>query len=116
LQRPCGESGSLDWRQQDPNRLIARWLDGPEQIYHAAANYLATDALAVARTPSGHPEGYIEAFAVLYREFANALLAARRGDLNPLPATLPGIEAGVRGMRFIDRAIESNNRGCWVDF
>jgi predicted dehydrogenase len=114
--RIYGELGSLDWRQQDPNRLIVRWLDKPEEIHHAAAGYLGSDALAVTRVPSGHPEGYLEAFAVLYREFADALIAWKQGSANPLPATLPGIEAGVRGMKFIDRVIESNGKQGWVDF
>jgi predicted dehydrogenase len=114
--RIYGETGSIDWRQQDPNRLIVKRLDGPEEIHHAAAPYLSADARAVVRVPSGHPEGYLEAFAVLYREFADALIAFKQGDKNPLPATLPGIEAGVRGMRFIERVIESNRTESWVEF
>jgi predicted dehydrogenase len=114
--RIYGETGSIDWRQQDPNRLIFKSLDGPEEIHHAAAPYLSKDALAVARVPPGHPEGYLEAFAVLYLEFADALVAWQHGEANPLPATLPGIEAGVRGMRFIERVIESNNKESWVEF
>jgi predicted dehydrogenase len=114
--RIYGEEGSLEWRQQDPNRLIVNWLDRPEEIHHASMGYLSSDARAVARTPAGHPEGYLEAFAVLYREFAHALIAWREGMAKPLPATLPGIEAGVRGMRFIERAIESNRREGWVEF
>ncbi len=114
--RIYGESASLDWRQQDPTRLIVRRLDGPEEIHHAAAPYLSADALATARIPAGHPEGYLEAFATLYREFATALIAWKEGKANPLPATLPGIEAGVRGMRFIERTIESNRREGWVEF
>ncbi len=114
--RIYGETGSLHWRQQDPNRLIVKWQDGPEEIRHAAASYLGSDALAVARTPPGHPEGYLEAFAVLYREFADGLIAWKQGKANALPATLPGIEAGVRGMRFIDRVIESNVKEGWVEF
>jgi len=114
--RIFGEKGSLAWRQQDPNRLIVKWLDRPEEIHHAAMNYLSTDARAVARVPAGHPEGYLEAFAVLYREFADVLVAWKQGQASPLPATLPGIEAGVRGMRFIARAIESDRREGWMDF
>ncbi len=114
--RIYGEEGSLEWRQQDPNRLIVKWLDKPEEIHHAAAGYLGGDALAAARVPSGHPEGYLEAFAILYREFADALIAWKAGQANPLPATLPGIEAGVRGMRFIERVIESNRKEGWVEF
>ena len=68
------------------------------------------------RLPGGHPEGYIEAFAVLYREFADGLVAWRNDKSNSLPAALPGIEAGVRGMRFIERAIESSRIESWVEF
>jgi predicted dehydrogenase len=114
--RIYGETGSVEWRQQDPNRLVVKWLEGPEEIHHAAANYLGRDALAVARVPAGHPEGYLEAFAVLYREFADALVEWKKGNPQPLPATLPGIEAGVRGMRFIERVIESNRIEGWVNF
>ena len=114
--RIYGETGSIHWRQQDPNCLTVKWLDGPEEIHHAASSYLGKDALSVARTPAGHPEGYLEAFAVLYREFADGLMAWKEGKIDPLPATLPGIEAGVRGMRFIDRVIESNCKEGWVEF
>jgi predicted dehydrogenase len=114
--RIYGENGSLEWRQQDPNRVIVKWLDGPEEIHHAAAPYLSADARAVARVPPGHPEGYLEAFAVLYREFADALAAWKQGARDPAPATLPGIEAGVRGMRFIERVIASSRSEAWVEF
>jgi len=116
LLRIYGEEGSLEWRQQDPNRLMVKWLDRPNETYHAAASYLGSDAAAVARTPAGHPEGYLEAFAVLYREFADALVAWKQGSKDPLPATLPGIRAGVRGMRFIERAIESSRKQGWVEY
>ncbi|MDE3189125.1 MAG: Gfo/Idh/MocA family oxidoreductase [Acidobacteriota bacterium] len=114
--RIYGEAGSLDWRQEDPNRLRLKWLDGPEEIRHAAGRYLSDDARAVTRLPGGHPEGYIEAFAVLYREFADALTAWKGGSEASLPETLPGIVAGVRGMRFIDRAIQSSRSRSWVEF
>jgi predicted dehydrogenase len=114
--RVYGEAGSLDWQQEDPNRLRIKWLDGPEEIRHAAGHYLGHDARAVARLPIGHPEGYLEAFAVLYREFADGLTAWQQEQPNPMPKTLPGITAGVRGMRFIDRAIESSHSKGWIDF
>lgn len=116
LLRIYGEKGSVEWQQQDPNRLIVKWLDKPEEIHHASMGYVGADARAVSRTPAGHPEGYLEAFAVLYREFADALIGWKHGDKNPLPVTLPGIEAGVRGMRFIQRVIESNRKEGWVEF
>jgi predicted dehydrogenase len=114
--RVYGEHGSLDWRQQDPSRLTVRWSDKPEETYHAAAPYLGKSAKAAFRLPPGHPEGVIEAFAVLYREFADALIERQRHKDAPLPATLPGIRAAVRGMRFIERAIESDKRQSWVIF
>ena len=114
--RVYGEDASLDWKQEDPNRLRIKRVDGPEEIRHAAGGYLSADARAVTRLPGGHPEGYLEAFAVLYREFADALIAWRENPLHELPATLPGIRAGVRGMRFIDRAIESSRSGSWIAF
>ncbi|HEY1902698.1 MAG TPA: Gfo/Idh/MocA family oxidoreductase [Terracidiphilus sp.] len=114
--RVYGEKGSIDWKQEDPNRLRVKWLHGPEEIRHAAGGYLSLDARAVTRLPGGHPEGYIEAFAVLYREFAEGVTAWKFGKGNALPETLPGITAGVRGMRFIERAIESSRRESWVEF
>jgi predicted dehydrogenase len=114
--RVYGEKGSLDWRQEDPNRLGVKWLDGPEEIRHAAGSYLSNDARAVTRLPGGHPEGYLEAFAVLYREFADVLIVWQQRGKSEIPQTLPGIEAGVRGMRFIDRAIDSSKRESWVEF
>jgi len=114
--RVYGDKGSIDWQQQDPNRLRVKWQDGPEEIRHASGGYLSADARAVTRLPGGHPEGYIEAFAVLYREFADTLNGWRKGESNAMPPTLPGIEAGVRGMRFIERAIESNKAESWVEF
>lgn len=114
--RVYGEKASLHWAQEDPNYLHIKRLDGPEEIRHAAGGYLTGDARAVTRLPGGHPEGYLEAFAVLYREFADALEAWRGNKSATLPATLPGIRAGVRGMRFIERAIESNKTGIWVEF
>jgi predicted dehydrogenase len=86
------------------------------QVAAGEGNGLSEDARVVTRLPGGHPEGFIEAFAVLYREFADGLIAWRRGEANPLPATLPGIVAGVRGMRFIERAIQSSKDERWVEF
>lgn len=114
--RVYGEGGSLEWHQEDPNRLLVKWLDGPEEIRHASGAYLGDSARAVTRLPGGHPEGYLEAFAVLYSEFADALMTGQKTGKVELPETLPGITAGVRGMRFIDRAIASSESRSWIDF
>jgi predicted dehydrogenase len=113
--RIYGEKASLHWEQENPNVLLVRRNTGPDETRHAAMHYLSADARAVSRLPGGHPEGYLEAFAVLYREFAD-WLEAWRANKAAAPPTLPGIRAGVRGMRFIDRAIESNKTGQWVNF
>ena len=114
--RVYGEKGSIEWHQEDPNRLRVKWEGGPEEVRYAAGGYLSPGARAVTRLPGGHPEGYVEAFAVLYREFAEGLTAFKDGKPNPMPETLPGIVAGVRGMRFIERAIESSRTESWVEF
>jgi len=114
--RVYGEKGSIDWRQEDPNRLRVKSMDGPEEIRHTAGGYLSEASRSVTRLPGGHPEGFIEAFAVLYREFADGIVAWKQGITDPLPLTLPGIVAAVRGMRFIERAIESSGKECWVEF
>jgi predicted dehydrogenase len=114
--RVYGERASLHWAQEDPNCLHIKSANGPEEIRHAAGSYLSADARAVTRLPGGHPEGYLEAFAVLYREFAGWLEAWQADKSAKAPATLPGIRAGVRGMRFIERAIASNTSGEWVEF
>jgi len=114
--RVYGEKASLHWEQETPNTLAIRRNSGPDETRHAGMQYLANDARAVMRLPGGHPEGYIEAFAVLYREFADWVTAWKAGGEHQAPATLPGIRAGVRGMRFIERAIESNKVGGWVEF
>jgi predicted dehydrogenase len=114
--RVYGEAGSLDWKQEDPNRLRLKWQHGPEEIRHTGGSYLGHSARTATRLPGGHPEGYLEAFAVLYSEFADGIEAWKAGQSAPLPSTLPGIAAGVRGMRFIDRAIESSQRKSWIEF
>jgi predicted dehydrogenase len=107
--RVYGELGGLEWAQQEPNTLLVKWLDKPTQIYRAAAGYLSSFALHNTRTPPGHPEGYLEAFANLYRSFALTLIARLEGTTPSKEALdFPGVEEGVRGMAFIDNLIKSN--------
>lgn len=108
--RVYGEKGGLIWKQEVPNTLTLHTLDGRTETIHAGGPQLGPDAAARTRTPTGHPEGYLEAFANIYRDFAARL----RGEPSPL---LPGIEDALRGMTFIDTAVNaSRDRSGWVQF
>lgn len=106
--RVYGEKGGIEWAQHEPNTLIVRWLEQPTQILRAGTPFLSPIALANCRTPGGHPEGYLEAFANIYRNFA-LTLSARIDGTQPKPEHLdfPGIEDGIRGMAFIDNVVAS---------
>jgi predicted dehydrogenase len=113
-----GEKGSLEWHQEEPNTLKVKWLDAPTQLYRAGQGYLTPAAQFNARTPSGHPEGYLEAFANIYRNFALTLKAKQEGTA-PTPEMLdfPGVEEGVRGMAFIENVVASGlSNQKWFDF
>lgn len=107
--RLYGEKGGLEWAQQEPNTLLIKWLDQPTQIYRAGQPWLSSYAKQNTRTPGGHPEGYLEAFANLYRNFALTLSAKLEGrQPTPEEKDFPTVEEGVRGMAFIDNVIRSN--------
>lgn len=106
--RVYGEKGGLEWSQMEPNTLVLRWLDQPAEIVRAAGPGLDPLTTARLRTPSGHPEGYIEAFANLYRSFGRAV---RTGAAPPLPGEadwFPGITDGLRTMSFVEAMIENS--------
>lgn len=107
--RVYGEKGGLEWHQMYPNDLKVRWLDKPEELLRTGVGDLYPAAQSAARIPAGHPEGYLEAFANIYRNFAHCLRARLSGQ-KPDPAyeDFPTVEDGVRGMKFIDRVIESS--------
>jgi len=109
--RVYGEKGGLDWCQEDPNRLIISSLDGSTKVLHGASNSAALSDVskAVFRLPLGHPEGYIEAFANIYRDFAGAVLAGDEAALRR--SAVPTIEEGVRGMAFVDAVVRSSHAG-----
>lgn len=115
--RIYGENGGLEWNQQEPNTLIVKWLDEPTQIYRAGGNAaISSEARAFCRTPVGHPEGYLEAFANLYRSFASAWRAARNGVENE-GTDFPSVADGVRGMAFLDNVLRSNaSTEKWTPF
>lgn len=105
--RVYGELGGLEWSHEDPSVLTVNWRDAPTQILHAAAGYLSAPARSASRIPTGHPEGFIEAFANLYRDMADAIVGGA-------PSCVPGIDDGVRGMAFVTRAVEASGAG-WTD-
>jgi predicted dehydrogenase len=116
--RIYGENGGLEWHQMEPNTLLVKWLDQPTQVYRAGMGYLGNYAKFNTRTPGGHPEGYLEAFGNLYRDFAITLAARIDGTTPPAEALdFPSAEDGVRGMAFIDNLIRSNESNeKWTSF
>ncbi|EDM35645.1 oxidoreductase-dehydrogenase [Pedobacter sp. BAL39] len=113
-----GEKGGLEWHQMEPNTLILKWLDQPAQIYRTGNPYLSDIAKHNTRVPGGHPEGYLEAFGNIYRNFALTISALRKGE-QPTEAMLdfPRVEDGVRGMAFIDSVVASSQSDLkWYDF
>lgn len=116
--RVYGEKGGLEWKHEEANSLLVKWLDKPSEIYRAGTGYLDSFASHNCRTPAGHPEGYLEAFANHYRNFSFCLIAGLNGE-TPKPEWLdfPSIEEGIRGMMFIDKVIESGKSDKkWIDF
>ena len=113
-----GEKGGLEWDQMEPNSLIIKWLDAPMQVYRTGNSYLSNFAMENTRTPSGHPEGYLEAFANLYKNFALTLSSLSEGK-EPTATMLdfPSVDDGVRGMAFIENVIASGKSDQkWFDF
>jgi predicted dehydrogenase len=110
--RVYGDKGGVEWYQHEPNTLLVKWLDKPTQIYRAGGNnghYLYPLALHNCRTPAGHPEGYLEAFANIYRNFA-LTLGCKIDGTQPTAEMLdfPSVEDGIRGMAFIDNVVASS--------
>ena len=109
-----GDKGSLEWHQENPNKLITHSLNKPVKIFTPNGNDLYPEALHVSRIPAGHPEGYLEAFATIYKNFATHLLAFLNGEtIDNLD--YPNVHDGVRGMQFIYAAVESDkNNAAWT--
>ncbi len=116
--RVYGEKGGLEWRQMEPNTLMVKWLDKPTQVYRTGVGNLYPETQAHTRIPAGHPEGYLEAFANIYRNFARCVRAREQGQVpDPLFSDFPTVQDGVRGMLFIDRVIESGkSHQKWLKF
>ena len=104
-----GEKGGLEWQQQEPNTLLVKWYDKPTEIYRAGQGYLTSIAKNNCRTPGGHPEGYLEAFANIYKNFALTLSAKiNNKEVDKNLIEFPSVEDGIRGMAFIDNVVKSN--------
>ncbi|MBN2480454.1 MAG: Gfo/Idh/MocA family oxidoreductase [Bacteroidales bacterium] len=117
--RIYGEKGGMKWSQMEPNTLIVRWIDRPAEIIRTGQSYMSDIAKHNTRTPGGHPEGYIEAFANIYRNFSLTVRAKMNGSaIKPEWLDFPGVDDGIRGMQFIDVVVESgnNNSQKWFKF
>ncbi|MEY3322418.1 MAG: hypothetical protein RLZZ417_2001 [Bacteroidota bacterium] len=111
--RVYGEKGGLAWRQMEPNTLTVIYQDKPSTIYRTGWAGLEREAIAHTRIPAGHPEGYLEAFANIYRNVAFCIQARLTGeDVDPLYTDFPSVEDGLRGMNFVEKVVSSN--GQWV--
>jgi len=116
--RLYGEHGGIEWAQMEPNTLLVKWLDKPTEVYRAGQPYLSSFAKHNIRTPGGHPEGYLEAFGNIYRNFAQSLMCRMEGK-EPTAEMLdyPRVEEGVRGMAFIDNVVASaQSDKKWTEF
>ncbi|MDT8401004.1 MAG: Gfo/Idh/MocA family oxidoreductase [Bacteroidales bacterium] len=113
--RIYGTKGSLGWKQMEPNSLVVRWKDRPMQIYRTGTGFEAMGHIAGIHTrlPAGHPEGFIEAFANLYRNFAMHLQSYKKGEKHNPDYDYPGIEDGVRGMQFLEAVVRSSRDEKW---
>ena len=111
-----GEKGGMEWNQQEPNTLLVKWLNKPAEIFRAGSGYLSSVAKNNCRTPGGHPEGYLEAFANIYKNFA-LTLSARINNINlENDIDYPTVEDGIRGMAFIENVVKSNHsKEKWME-
>ena len=115
--RVWGELGGIEWKHSKPNTLIHKLNGKPNQILRAGVDnsYLSEFALSHCRTPSGHPEGFIEAFANIYRNFSYAVNNYKNSIEHDPIFDFPTVEDGYRGMKFIDAVIESSKSSKWIN-
>ena len=116
--RVYGEKGGLEWNHTDANTLLVKWLDKPTEIYRTGGAYNSNFAAHNTRVPAGHPEGFLEAFANLYRNFALTISAKMNNEI-PREEWLdfPGVEEGIRGMAFVENVVASSeSEEKWRDF
>jgi predicted dehydrogenase len=112
--RVYGSKAGLEWHQQEPNTLVFKPQGKPWELLRTGLGYMGDEAKAATRVPPGHPEGYLEAFANIYRFAIADMRRAARGEA--LQGGYPGVRDGLRGMRFLTRAVESARKGAaWVE-
>jgi predicted dehydrogenase len=112
-----GTKGSLEWHQEEPNKMIVRKNGEPHKIYtRAGGPYLGAASGAATRIPAGHPEGYLEAFGNIYAAAFDAMCLRASGQKFETSNTIyPNVHDGIDGMNFIERCVESSAKGCtWV--
>lgn len=116
--RIYGELGGIEWHQQEPNSLLVKWYDKPMETLRAGSGYLSDIGRHNCRTPGGHPEGYLEAFANIYRNFSLTLAARINGTtVNADVVEFPSVKEGIRGMAFIENVVKSNESSeKWVKY
>lgn len=116
--RIYGTKAGLQWFQMEPNSLYVKWLDKPMEVLRTGVGPLYPAAQAHARIPAGHPEGYLEAFANIYRNFAYCLQARIAGEeVDEVYKDFPTVEDGIRGMMFIEKVIKSGKaKAKWVNW
>jgi predicted dehydrogenase len=115
--RVYGDKAGLDWQQENPNYLTFSPLGEPPRLIRRNGYGADAASRAASRIPGGHPEGYLEGFAQLYADVAEQIAARIEGrEPDPFSLQVPGVEHGVRGVRFIEAAVRSSQRkAAWVD-
>ena len=115
--RVYGENGGIEWKQEDPNYLDFTKFGQPTQRVTRGSGSASEEANNVTRIPPGHPEGYLEGFANIYTDVANALIDKKNGTFNPDNHQFPSVEDGLEGIKFIERSIaSSSSNSSWVNF
>lgn len=105
--RAYGSKGAIEWHQVEPNTLIVRWIDKPREIRRTGTGFAGKSASANTWLPQGHPEGFIEAFANIYRNFTAAVtdfIEGRKAEEHDFPT----VHDGVRGMAFLEAVLKSS--------
>jgi predicted dehydrogenase len=112
--RIYGTKAGLEWHQQDPNTLIVKWAGKPWEHWRRGMGYMGEAAKASTRTPPGHPEGYLEGFANVYKDVCADIRRSKAGQ--PLQGGYPTVHDGLRGIHFVIKAVESSQKNAaWVD-